>query len=1005
MIKPTLLFLFFVCCWQISFGQNAEIDSLERLLVLAKQDTSRVLILNKLAYRYRRSDGKRSLELSNEALQLSQELNYRKGQSAALYMRGYAYYPMGEYEKAIKALKKSLIIALEDGDTSRMAYCHGIMAMVQGRMSDYQKALKNNLKARTFFVALKDTLTLAAINTNIGTIYEEKGVFDTALVYYFESLKYKRAVGAHWASVTELANIGAAYTVLKEYELSLNYNWEAIQTIQLDPANGMASHLFCNRGHTYLQIEHLDSALYYGQRAYQIDREKQLPYFQVNSCKLMGGIYEKMGQPGKAAPFFEEGIAIAQEIGNSDFQASIGCRLGEIYLQLGKPYDAKRVAKNAFDIAKSLEILPHLECTSTSLSKIYEAIGDFKSALEYQKLSENFRDSLGGLEKSVRLVELEKQYQTEFQANQIAQQELLISKQRTQQRNFIIGALALLLLSFAIAQYILYRHKLKRKETELALKIQKAESEKLRELDHLKSNFFANISHEFRTPLTLILNPLKSIKDLFLEHGPTDEINVPIRYVAMMERNAQRLLNLINQLLDLSKLESGKMRLSIKKGALVRFLRAMVFSFESLAERRNIDFQTHFPENQTGWFDRDKLEKVLSNLLSNAFKFTPEKGKVKVHISIDNQLLTIEISDSGEGIPQEELNNIFERFYQLEGKEDSGSGIGLSLVKELVELHKGQISLRSQLGQGTTFEVQIPIGKSFYETSEIIEDSSQIELSGTAFLNASFQNQGNHTNNLTPIEDSSKTQREILIVEDNQDLQNFIAEILTKDYHILQARDGNEGLILARKHQPDLIISDVMMPKMDGFDLCKQLKINELTSHIPVILLTAKAGQTHKLEGLELGADDYLTKPFDEKELKIRIQNLINQRQKLAQKFGKTIELKPKEIAITSADEQFLNKVMEGIENNLSNEFFGVEDLAALVNMSRSQLHRKLKALTEQGPNQIIRNFRLQRAKDLLEKRSGSVSEIAFQVGYSSLSYFTKSFRNQFGITPTEMVE
>ena len=538
----------------------------------------------------------------------------------------------------------------------------------------------------------------------------------------------------------------------------------------------------------------------------------------------------------------------------------------------------------------------------------------------------------------------------------------------------------------------------------LAHKIQisekaRSEVDKVKELDSIKSKFFANISHEFRTPLSLILGPInQSIELIPASEKIEDTTEVPVkgRYLKVMRRNALRLQNLVDQLLDLSKLDQGKMQLAVAEGDIVHFIRAIVFSFESLAERKHIHFHTQFPETiSSAYFDSDKLEKILVNLLSNAFKFTPEHGKVGVQMAFKGNMFIVTVADTGNGMHAEEVAKIFDRFYQVEETRDQGSGIGLSLVKELVELHRGQISASSTKGEGTIFKVSLPYQKADFQMEELAATAASVK-SSKPILDIDFVE-----NNAEEIV-GSEDQPLLLIVEDNSDLRQYIAEQMASQYQIITAKDGKEGLQMAVDKLPDLILSDVMMPRLSGTELCQTLKSEIKTSHIPVILLTAKAGQDAKLLGLEAGADDYLTKPFDGRELRVRSKNLIEQRQKLREKFGGELQLRPKAVKLSSMEEVFLQKVMEVIEENMGNEFFSVQDLANAVGFSRSQLSRKLKALTDKSSNQLIREFRLTRAKELLEQRAATVSEVAYQVGYANLSYFSKSYKETFGILPTE---
>ncbi|WP_051957606.1 ATP-binding protein [Altibacter lentus] len=530
----------------------------------------------------------------------------------------------------------------------------------------------------------------------------------------------------------------------------------------------------------------------------------------------------------------------------------------------------------------------------------------------------------------------------------------------------------------------------------------KSEVEKVREIDTIKSKFFANISHEFRTPLSLILGPVnQSLENIPASETIEDSTDVPVKgkHLKVMKRNALRLQNLVDQILDLSKIDQGKMKLRVTEGDIIQFVRSIVFSFESLTEIKHIHFQTHFPKNiENAYFDRDKLEKIIVNILSNAIKFTPEHGKVAVLVEDHAGSLKISITDTGNGIQKEELTHVFDRFYQTETTQDQGTGIGLALVKELVHLYRGQISVASTEEVGTTFKVLLPYHKSSFREDEIVEVNNNHpseNIDHTVLFSEADEptTNGKEINADLPL---------ILIVEDNPDLRHYIATQMEDDFTIIMAKDGQEGFSKAEVEIPDLIISDVMMPKMNGYELCKKLKTDLKTSHIPVILLTAKAEQSDKLEGLETGADDYLTKPFDGRELKIRAENLIQQREILRHKFSGELKIRPSQVTLSSMDERFMNQVITAIEDHMSNEFYTVEDLASHVGFSRSQLNRKLKNLTGKSPNQLIREFRLTRAKELLEQRSASISEVAYQVGYTNLSYFSKSYKEAFGMLPSD---
>ncbi|MGB1242361.1 MAG: hybrid sensor histidine kinase/response regulator transcription factor [Chitinophagales bacterium] len=529
-------------------------------------------------------------------------------------------------------------------------------------------------------------------------------------------------------------------------------------------------------------------------------------------------------------------------------------------------------------------------------------------------------------------------------------------------------------------------------------KVNRIRNEKRRfeELDHLKSRFFANISHEFRTPLTLVLGPVEQV--MKKQKNEQDKT-----LLQMAHRNAQRLLQLINQLLDLSKLEGGKMELKASKQNFIPLLKGITLSFESYADRK--DIRLHFASQKNEiklYIDPDKIEKIFYNLLSNAIKFTNEQGEIAVLLTEQKEWVEIQVQDSGIGIQASRLPHIFNRFYQVdssETREQEGTGIGLALVKELVELHKGHIRAESTITKGTTFTILLPKGKKHLKESEILEEVIPLIKKKNNLSTSTILQDDN--SNVTPTGlPFNKTLPTVLVIEDHADVRAYIRQYLMASFQVLEAINGQEGIEKALEHLPDLIISDVMMPKKNGYEVCQTLKTDQRTSHIPVILLTAKAAQEEKLEGLETGADDYLVKPFDTKELEVRARNLIEVRRKLRKQFANSPIIEPATIQTNPVDQAFLEKVCTTIEAHLSDEQFGVEVLAEAVGMSRVHLNRKLKALTDQSANKFIRNLRLQKAAELLRQKTGNVSEIAFEVGFSSTSYFVKCFRDKYGVTP-----
>ncbi len=548
-----------------------------------------------------------------------------------------------------------------------------------------------------------------------------------------------------------------------------------------------------------------------------------------------------------------------------------------------------------------------------------------------------------------------------------------------------IAGLALL---FFIRKYEMNRIDLRNR-----LKLEKVEADKFKELDQMKSRFFANISHEFRTPLTLVLGQIRTV----MEDDDLGERRRNKLVVAM--RNARRLLQLVSQLLDLSKLESGNMKLALVRADVLPQLKNWFYSFESVAHEKSLQLIFSCREDTIVLdFEPDKLEMIVTNLISNALKFTPDGGTIELKAAVesqeDSEKIVIVVKDSGVGISEEQLHHIFDRFYQAEASDSrtfEGTGIGLALVKELVELHQGSVTVESAIGVGTTFIVHMPLRQKGFEP-ESVTHLAMTPADGENYARSSEPGTINGKQE-SPL---------ILVVEDNSDLRSYIKSSIAGQYRVLEAADGRQGFKVACSEIPDLIISDVMMPRMDGYEFSAEIRKDERTSHIPIILLTAKAADKDKIAGLELGVDDYLVKPFNEQELRVRIENLIKLRTLMREKFSTATVIKPSDITETSVDQQFLKKTVDSIEAGMGSESFSVSVLAEKLNMSEAQLNRKLNALIGQPPGKLLRSMRLQRAADLLKADTANIAEICYKVGFSDQANFTRSFKKQFGVSPSE---
>ena len=554
---------------------------------------------------------------------------------------------------------------------------------------------------------------------------------------------------------------------------------------------------------------------------------------------------------------------------------------------------------------------------------------------------------------------------------------------------------------------------LKRLNVELGEKNEELKrlNEEVLELTHSRLVFFTNISHELRTPLTLIADPVEMLLEDTGIKGKSREL------LKMVQRNALALQQLVSNILDFRKIQNGKMELKLYRFDIVKTLAMWVGDFQLTAERKQIRLHLDVDDLKGSHemiADQDKISRIVFNLLSNALKYTPAGGEIFVSLKDEGANLRLDVKDTGKGISQDEADKIFERFFQAKGAA-SGTGIGLALVKSFVELHHGEARVESELGKGSDFIVVIPRKQEgdsqvIHNDVDIVDNSVNTSAStGKNIVDESvlqYIDDGDRSRGKVQRLVSENTNRPtVLVIDDNTDIRQYERTLLQDEYIVLEAADGKEGLAVALKEVPDLVICDVMMPVMDGLELTEQLKTNTATSHIPVIMLTAKNLEEHRAEGYEHGADSYITKPFHSKVLLARIENLLRQRQLLKNLYqgSKEAEKEISEAHLEDRDRQFLKQLQAIIQKNLSDSEFGVEDMGQQIGLSRVQLYRKVKAMTGSSVVDLLRKARLAKARRLLETRSMSVSEVAYEVGFSAPSYFTKCFKEEYGMLPGDV--
>lgn len=876
-----------------------------------------------------------------QGLDLSRRINNPVLEATGLYYLARLHEQANELQAAIKKLDSAVAIFDRFDRKKNLANCYNAYNRIYQTLGDYSKALSYGLQGLRINEALNSKNGLAVSYTTVGNVYLLTEHFDDALINFTKALAIDSANNDPEGISISLLNIGVVFQKKGDYDNALEKYRQALAVARQLDNKGDVVWLLNNIGSTQRQKERPDSALIY----------------------------------------LNESLLIAEE--NNISRAHVLNDIVETYLALNEPEAAKRYALRTIEASKKEQNLNQLQYAWKSLGDSYSKLGDYRNG--YQALQEHafLKDSLLNAEKLKQINDLQVQYETEKKEQSIA----LLTEERDAaafRKNAYLTGGAMMT---AILLLLYNRQRITSRKNRLMY-------EKEKEVDKMKTTFFSNVSHEFRTPLTLILGPIQSVREA------TDDPAMS-KQLTTMEHNARRLLSLIDQLLYLSKLESGKLGLSLSQIDIVPLTRGVVMNFSSMVADRQIALRvtTAIPKLVMN-IDKEKIETVIINLLSNAFKFTPPGGSIEVSVEVSENtgksLCSICVKDSGTGISKRDMPHIFDRFYQgEEGHKPhyGGSGIGLALAKELVQLHNGDIVASGKEYEGAVITILLPI-----EENHAVQHSSEASVDVAIHSDQAFVN-------IQPFAADEDIEQGdgrpvLLIIEDNRDVMLYIKDVLQNAYIIKEAVNGEEGITCAIEVIPDLIISDVMMPEKDGYEVCEALKQDERTSHIPLILLTAKASFEDKLQGLQQKADEYLTKPFSPKELLLRVANLINSRKALREKYSRELVLKPSDITVSSLEEVFLQKIMQIVEKKMADEHFSVVQLAAEAGMSRSQLHRKLQALTNQSATEFIRYYRLTRAMDMIKRNTGSIAEIGYKVGFSSPSYFSKMFLQQYGITP-----
>ncbi len=957
-------------------------QSTEKLLInelrTVNSDTAKVRILHEL-YDESKHTPDNAQRYAFMALELAKTLEPSEIKSSAYAVYADYLFSQSSYDSAIVNYSQALAISRQIPSAKAESKVLFGLGNCYFKKGSFDEAKKHHVHGLKIAEEINDKEGIAGSLNSLGLIETELGNFSKAMEYFTRSSNLFQEIDNLDHYATTLMSIGMIQRQLGNYQAAERYYLESDSiNILLDDPKGRAF-VFQNMAIIKKNTGKLEEALAYNQKALQ-------SFESLGDLKKVGEIHYTRGSIAleqndyeSAINSYAKSLAYAEQTNDSTMIAFANTWLGGSY-HLNKDFtNAEYYVRKGIEVASRINLDIIEKDGYEFLSDLNKEQGNYEEAYRYRLRYEALKDNLYTRERRELANEIEARYQNEQKQKEIEflekekeLQTLQLTK-RVNERNAII-AFMIITLFVALLLYNQYRIK------------QKA-NKKLKELDRLKSNFFANISHEFRTPLTLIKGPIERLEDNFDE-------KLSMENVKMIRRSANRVLNMVNQLLDLSKLDEGNLKLSTTEGDIFRCLRAACSSFNSQAAQRGIDYKVQIPQD-TLWtsFDRDKLENIIYNLLSNAFKFSESGSLIMFIASYHEGLLQILVSDSGMGIPKEKLPFIFDRFYQVDDsntREREGSGIGLSLSKDLVELMGGTITVDSTLNIGTEFTIEIPLQE--------IRTGKELQDIDNTILHKKRKNGVDINIKKEDLRDLPC----ILMVEDNADMRYFIREQLISSYKVIEATNGEIGFKKSVSLQPDLIITDLMMPKLDGIELCRRLKTNVETSHIPVIMLTAKAGIENKIEGLETGADDYLTKPFDSKELLVRSNNLIKQRKSLRELFSQSeVNIDPRRVTVNSIDQRFLESLIDLLESNFSDPDFGVLQIQENLAMSKTQLHRKVKALTNEPPGELLRNYRLKHAAQLLSQKADSVTQIAYLVGFNNLSYFAKCFKARYGMAPS----
>lgn len=865
---------------------------------------------------------------------------------------------------------------------------HKEMGKIYRRSGDYAKSIEHHKEEIKKAQEIGDTIEIVQGLNNIGTNFRRMGILDEAASFHYKALEYcenfsdKESKKAKKNRVISLNGIGNIYLTLDNREAA-----DSVLRLALQGEKELKSYVgqainYANIGSLFESDNNLDSAYYYYSRSMECNEKANNKLGRSLCHTYFGRLYEKNHEWNKAIDEYKKAYDLMHDDRDKWHWIESSMAMANVYIKKKDLNSARKYLNEAEVTSKVLNSLEHMAEVERLKYLWNLQQGNSSKALECYIQSRNYADSVTNENNLSHIQNLRIKYERDRSQSEINLLQENYEMEKNNKNMFMIIFLIIIAFSLLIIAFLWYILRMREKNQKM-----------LQNLEKMRTNFFTNITHEFRTPLTVILGFSKQLEKGELEDGNTME-NVGM----MISRQGRNLLNLINQLLDISKIKSAIGMPDWRNGDVVPYIRMICDSYQQTAKHKRIDLLYSSEMTSIDMdFIPDYMHKVMRNLLSNAVKFTPEYGRVYITTSVEGDNLKLVVSDTGKGISLDELPHIFDAFYQCDNsRTEIGTGIGLSLVKQVIEAMNGKITVKSTLGKGSVFIIVLPLrhGKSHFkalepdvfasENSVAIESADEVKLPG-----------GKAENDTVPI---------ALIVEDNADVSYYIGTQLQSNYNLYYARNGEEGLEKANELMPDIIITDLMMPEMDGLELCRRVRASEILNHIPIIVITAKSTEADRIKGIEAGADAYLYKPFNSEELNVRVRNLLDLRRMMRSKYSKALQEGVEEtVELSAADQDFLNKLVDITYSRMSSCNIDIEQIASAMCMSSKQLNRKLLAITGENSTSYIIQIRLSKAKRLLDSPDNiPIGEIAMQCGFEDSAYFSRIFKKMFNLTPSQ---